>query len=357
MMKNEFYQLDKFLEILKNKLGIVKIASGSSEINTRCPFPNCDIDRKSNDHGHLYISLDVTSGPTFYCQRCNESGFILKLLRKLNIDPKEVLNLESETFKNSNYKKINTSGQINVSNIENLKVEESDFDLFAYKVNYLKTRLGSDYDIENIPRLVLNIRKFIEENKINLSMEDSNKLDFFNQYFVGFVTNRGTMLVLRNITDSEYKHAKILLTNDKYLFKDFYGIKTGFIKQDTNKIVICEGIFDLLVAIKSEALLDIKNNSCFWASSLGAHYKALIPSVLDHLKIPLCDVIILSDIDKEPEDIVYDKLREFPMINNIEYLYNGNKKDFGSGDIKLVKNPFVISKWQPNKYYKRNNKI
>jgi hypothetical protein len=336
MENKNFYNLDIFLKLLVEKLGFARVVSGSSEINTRCPFPGCDL-QQNRKHGHLYISLNQSSGPTFFCQRCNESGLIFKLLSILDIDRTLVINKDSDCFNTKSFIKKNTSN-LNSETIHEVKIEKADISRYEHKIAYLKKRLGKEIDVDVIPNLVLDIHSFLDLNKVKCSREDESILNYLEDQFIGFVSSRGTKLILRNVDEStDFRYHKIALVEYPSIFKDFYGVSTNQTYAKVNTIVLCEGIFDLLVAINSPKLDDIKRKSCYWACALGAYYKKLIPSVLDYLKLPLSDVIILSDSDKSESDKIYRDLNYLALINNLAIYYNEKSKDFGEGVSRPVR--------------------
>jgi len=277
--------------------------------------------------------------PVFHCFKCEDEnkskGTLVKLLRYLGVDPKEYISgetLESK-FSERNYdyykKKLV---------IHRHEIKPQNFNNYKLKTQYIHSRLGFDFDISRIPRMIFNIREFIRDNKIDL--KDKEKfLDYYDKSFVGFISDDGTVMILRNIdNNSQYRYVKLSLVENKNFFKDLYSIKWGQTKKGSNTIILCEGIFDLLVAINNKELQEAKNRSCIWASVLGCGYNNAIISALYRCKLTASNIIILSDRDKKEN--YYHKIRQNPAILNFEVYWNKYNEDFGKLPIGLIRKHF-----------------
>ena len=340
-----YLKVEELKKELKNKTGLGYFNGGHSELICRCPFPGCEMDEgKKYHYGRLYIDINT---PVFHCFRCQTSGSIFKLFQQLNLKKEDFLILDHPAlvFKGQR-RRIHTADTNIVDVYDTLqlpKVEPSE--IYRKKEQYLKGRIGVDEDIHSIPNLVLNIREFIERNNIQLTKYDERFVEIYEQQYVGFVSSRGTIMVLRKAWGEGDDYRKLQITNSGE-FKDFYGLRSGHIKKDTiNKIVICEGIFDLLVGIKSTKLQSLKQDSVFWAAALGSHYRKLINSLLHYVKLPMVDVVVLSDKDKKPTDKIYKTLRESPMVRNLELYWNREGHDFGEQNIDPIKTVYSMDKF------------
>jgi len=325
-------------KILEEKTGLAKFNSGKTNIISYCPW--CELDSTKN-HGHLYLECidNQNQMPVFHCFKCEDvnksKGTLVKLLRYLRIDPRkyiseDILNSKSSERNYDYYKKSLT--------VHKHKINTQNFDLYRLKKQYIISRLGYEYNIDRIPRLIFNIREFLRENKIDL--KDKNRfIDYYEKSFIGFVSDDGTMMILRNIdNNSPYRYVKLALVENKNFFKDLYTIKSGQTKKGSNTIILCEGIFDLLVAINNIELQEVKNKSCIWASVLGCGYMNAISSALDRCKLTSSNVIILSDRDKNEN--YYWKIKKHPSVLNLEVNWNKYNKDFGKLPIGLIKKYF-----------------
>jgi hypothetical protein len=327
---------DKLKDFLELKLGLAYYNGPKSELVTYCPY--CERG-STRSHGHCYIKVTSTDEmPTFFCFKCSETegkGTLAKLLKNLGANPKDFITEETfctvltktRDYQNKDFEKYEYSRK------------EISSDSYKLKRQYLHSRLGFDYDLEKVDGLVLNIRDFVYDNKIELDETSLKFLDYFEDSFVGFLLTRGTKLILRNIDpSSEFRYFKIDLIKNP-LFNDFYGVKCGQIKRDTNTIILCEGIFDLFGGLKLLELEEVKNNSCYFAAILGNYYAKIVPSVLDYCKLTFCNVVVLSDSNIKESS--YYWLKQNPMVNNLELYWNKAGKDFGEGTVLLTKTVFT----------------
>jgi len=326
-------------DLLKEKTGLAYFNASKDELICRCPI--CEKDARKN-HGHLYIKIPDHPNelPVYNCFKTDDcKGTLIKLLRILGEDPKDYISEDMLKFRPagkeySYYKKSFRKNKFIIPDIQT--------DKYMIKRQYLKGRLGFDTDIDKIPGLILNIRKFIMDNNIDLGNRQ-RFLEFYENNYVGFISNNGSILVLRNTdSSSSFRYVKINLSNNNF-FKDMYSIQTCVTRSDTNTIVLCEGIFDLLVAINSHELQDLKMNSCIWAAVLGCNYYNIVPSVLDQCRLTAANFIILSDNDKKESDYIYFKRN--PSVLNLKIYRNKYGEDFGKLPIALSQTNFTYGKW------------
>jgi hypothetical protein len=259
-------------------------------------------------------------------------------LRYLKLDPKDYINEGHEVFKSGRSRKT-TSNIFNNDNFNNLsfKNDKNVIDKYEYKLDYLRSRLGEDSNVENLPNLVLNIKDFILSNRVELTNRDIKMLELYESNYIGFVGNRGNMLLLRSIfTDSQKPYQRIPLKPPGY-FKDFFGIFNKTINKDRmNTIVLGEGTWDVLLPYKSTIFKEISDDSCFWGAALGSEFTATLTSILDYIKLPQVNVILLSDRDHQPTDKIYKKLNNHPMVNDLKLIYNKFGHDFGCNPISPI---------------------
>ena len=340
-----------FKDFLKEKTGKAYFDSGNNNIITFCPW--CETDRFfTNAKGHCTISVH---DPIFNCFKCQQGhGIVTKLIKKLGEMPNKFL-------LDVNFKLNTRTSRIKNYEIPEIKLEEDkENSKYILKTLYLQSRIGIDTDLSKIPNLVFDIKKFINDNNIKLIPTHLNMLDYFEENFVGFVTNMGTLLILRNINNlSDFRYFNIHINNKTFL-KDFYAIKTNKIKEE-NTIVLCEGIFDLLVGINDYSMLELKNKSCLWASVLTSKYNSCILSVLNYCKIPKTNVVILVDKSyNKSGDPIYNKqllndinnVKQNISVSSLQIYSNKCGKDFGNKPIIPVKSSFNVS----NKGYFRNGR-
>lgn len=344
-----FKNLEEALSVLKEKTGNAYTNTSRSEVICNCPW--CEKFSQKN-HGHLYISLEF---PVFNCFKCQISGVLTKLFVYLKLDPTKYLSEDSYV---KNWKSLNYIKNNNFSIIDYDVVDNKTSPWYDAKINYLKKRLGTDYDIESIPNLVFNIRDFLVSNNVNLPPHHLNSIELYDSNYIGFLSTRGYTLILRNIYESDVRYVKIKLTDEKIYFRDFYGIRTGNTNKINNTIVLCEGIFDLLNSVNNIEMVEIKRDSCYWAAIMGKSYKTAIKSVIDYCKLPMADVIILSDSDCVNSNLYNNLVNECPFIGHLKVIWNKIGRDFGDSQIDSVKvgkypRPFDFKQYVNNRRYNR----
>jgi hypothetical protein len=318
------FKLDKFKDMIKEKTGFIDSARGGEEIITLCPWCEEKKFHKRVDHGHLYINLEMMK---INCYKCSDGrGFIFKLFKQFKENPKDYVNDTSILMNWKNYVSTNRMKE-KFETIEYKCEEQIDTTI---KKQYLQQRLGAFYNFDRIDRLVYSIKNFIKEN--NLTVEN-NLIDYLDSNFIGVVGNRGSIINLRNIEESNIRYFNFPISK-KTFFKDFYGIQTGPIRKSFNTVVLCEGIFDLLNAVECDKLSELKDESCFWACGFGTNYNNLLISVLDYIKLPRTRLVILSDSDLSGQS--YIKMKENPFIDSLKIYWNNYKKDFGERPIEPI---------------------
>jgi hypothetical protein len=156
--------------------------------------------------------------------------------------------------------------------------------------------------------------------------------------FVGFLTERQSMVLFRNIDESSsFKFYKLGVQNTNFI--DYYRLTAN--NQNSKKIILSEGIFDIFTEYLFD-ILNLKRETKLYASVLSSKYSSLIKSIVYHEQIFRPDVVILSDSNIPLEE--YKKLRYFNdhIINTLEVYYNKTGKDFNDTPITPVK--YVVSR-------------
>ena len=88
--------------------------------------------------------------------------------------------------------------------------------------NYIRKRLKfSNVDLHSLKGLVFDIGEFVRLNEIKLDEKQQRLLYFLHTNFVGFVTEHGSCLMLRNVDPySTFMHYRLQLRQSKFL--DYY---------------------------------------------------------------------------------------------------------------------------------------
>lgn len=315
---------EHFIDFLKDRMGLAYFNGPRTEIVVQCP--KCE-KNESRKHGHLYISC---TEPVFNCFKCEYRGIVHRLITELGGDPKDFLDIEISSYtKTRSY----TEDLFSETHRSDYKKEEVvDDDATIFKKKYLLNRLG-DIDLDRIPGIIYHVKDFLNKNKLEVSEYVADKLDVLDEKYVGFLTTKGTKIVFRNcdVKDEDRFYVYSIIQQKKF-FPDFYGIKNNAISENTNTIVLCEGVFDLLVAMTDDYFKELKENSCYWAAVLGkSNYYRVVISVLDYCKLPKANVVILSDKDLRESN--YTALHNLPFVKDLKVYWNKYGKDFGERPI------------------------
>ena len=331
---------DSLISIFKERYQIAKFDGSKKELIIKCPFCQVNDDRK---HGKLYISTDDDS-LIYNCYLCEKSGLLINLLKDIGLDPKIYIFDYEERIKNirSYVKKRKKSTTVLKKEIVKYHLENNEVkDKFIEKKNYIKGRMGFAVDLNTIPNMIFSIKDFLSANTINLNSITNEMLEFLEHNFVGFLLNLGTKIVFRNIdSNSSFRYYNMVLQNTDDNVKDFYGFETGFIDENMNNIILCEGIFDLLVSYYSKSVDTVYNKVCYAAAILGKSYYNSVEPVLDYCGLSMANIIVLSDSDVEIKKYGYLYYKN-PMVNSLRVLKNKVGKDFGKLPIFPTGNLFV----------------
>ena len=308
---------DDFIPYLKDRLEMTPKITAKN-IVVSCPW--CEY-KKEQDHYHLYIGLDV---PIFNCfgPNCNQHGFIGKFISRIeghditdNFVNKESLAKAAKSRKEFR----------NDEKIKELNLPEIRPDAFPYKQLYIQKRLKfADVPIKYVKGLIFDIHEFLNINNIPIDETLKRLRDYLHNNFVGFVTEKHSMVVFRNIDHSQsMKHYKLFIQDTNFL--DYYRLPGN--KKESNQIVLAEGIFDIYTEHIFD-FLNIKRDVCLYASVHSSKYLSLIKSIMYNESIFSPDVVILSDNNIKEKQYRNMKKYNPHLFNSLTVYYNKYGKDF-----------------------------
>jgi hypothetical protein len=311
-----------FIELLEKTLAPVK--ETNDNIVVRCPICEYEKDDKSS-HFHLWISKNT---PVFRCFHadCGFRGHISKLLKCLegmDTSKKHIIESEVSKFKDGKY-----STPLKIQEKE-ITLPELDKEKFKLKELYTKFRTGY-LDTYKIKGLVYDIEKFIVINNIQVSSKEANMLYFLHNNFIGFLTERNTCLVLRNINKSKFRYYKMILSKSQKPYIDYYKINCNC-NSDSKDMVLAEGIFDVY-----SAYLNWKPNfnpRLFAAGFSADCYESLILALCFDEQLFKTNIHILSDSDISLDFYNKIKFKLKHLINSFSVYYNKLGHDFGSKNL------------------------
>lgn len=297
----------QFVEFLNEYLSPVR--ETTTEFICRCPYCEDGLDK---DHYHLYISKDI---PVWNCFHCVEKGHIKKLIK----------DVKGESFTNyydENKLKRDTSDKKEIK--KTLYVPDLIENSFKLKSKYILDRFRNSVKLSDIPGMIFDVFAFF--NKNNIIPKSQNLLNYLHQNFVGFICKNKSVVMFRNIDKKEkdFKHYKLKLSDAGA--RDYYEL-TGLGGPSSKKIIISEGIFDIL----SEYFFDFTNNKTqtrIYGAALSSSFENTLKDICLYNNIFKTDVVILSDSDIDVSNYrkIMNKNKHF--INTMKIYYNNTGKDF-----------------------------
>jgi hypothetical protein len=251
------YIIKKYLSYLNLK----QYSEHRSEINFRCPLPNCgDLQsKKSNPRGYV-IHLDSTH-PRYHCHNCSTDITFYNFIRLIDQRVFQQLKQELKNYKFEDFAKGTKKKDVEVVEVKTTKKKKK-----RRKIRKLSDYLYSISEMKRTHRVV----KYLKDRRIpkahwdNLFYFNDNPYDFYDKFFVtdkyenriarafeGVLIpfyNRDDKLygfTLRNIHPEHIDPRRYIKLNykDDPLDDDFIGVnKVNFNK----KVYIVEGILDKL---------------------------------------------------------------------------------------------------------------
>jgi len=353
-IKGDFMDIDKLRIILKEHKLYVKDTSNGKNIISICPI--CGDHPNPSKKGHLYISTDP-SIPLAHCFYSSCVSSISELVKKITGDK----NLANEVISKDEEKKSKYTNKVlssNKSRTREFNIPELDKVKYKHKSDYLEKRCMNRLKSEDIPNIIFDFKSFFDINKLDLvgdgkvlSMKEYNILC---DHHVGFLSKHNTTIYCRSCRDDIWmKFKKLSLQSDNLHLLDYWSIPGGNI--NSNTVVLSEGNFDILGEYVSDSL-NIKDSVRVFASGNSFTYSSLLKSVCFDENLYRCNVIILSDIDKEPKWYIKFKNENSHVIESLQIWGNKNGKDFGTFPIK----PFLYTEtkfidWNKSKNGSKRN--
>lgn len=345
-MSNWSHLTENLVKTLK-KLPIVSLTANKNEISVRCPF--CGDSTKNRFHSHLYIKLNVVENEpyTYYCQRCQASGYVDRKLINLlftNISDNFDLLVNLGNY-NKKAKRVSKAVTREVANIKVPLPEDNK--LNRYKLNYINKRLNTQLTLEDLPKYKINLNLYdlLDENhitKLSKGIRHESFADTLDKNFIGFVSNDNNFITMRNLSKTMMPNMRYHIYNifDKVEnARRFYSIPTKLdLMQETIDVTIAEGAFDLLSVYFNIENQD-PNRLYIAVSGVGYNNVILFLAKLGFIDINLR---IYSDADQHVN--MFKKLKKDygHIINgNIELIYPRGHKDFGEWKGQEMKKSFI----------------
>lgn len=327
-------------------LPVARESGDGNQIQVKCPF--CGDSKKSDDHGHLSIKIEVEPNePLLYqCFRaeCQQKGILkTSTLQMLGCtDMATLLELSAHNNGINGYidkdfvtKQAKDYTLVNLNEPYNLE-----------KLEYINNRLGTNLetgDLRNY-KIQLGLYEFLRINSIRQRSFNKKMCDMLDENCIGFMSMYNDYLICRDCTPNMVtgRRYHMYRTSGKPNPTDtkLYCIPTEIDLLDPNPacINVAEGTFSILGAhLHTKIGRDYRNS--IWAANCGGGYLNTILHLTKQYGLLDAVIHIWSDSEvrlKKYEDL-YRDIKD--RMNVVDFLvhYNRSAEDFGHAkrDIKV----------------------
>lgn len=337
MDSNSEFVGHRLIEILKNNVPELKLASGGKELTMRCRF--CGDSIKDPRARHMYISLPTDESPAlFKCFKCNARGIVTaKMLSSIGIIDSELsVGLEMFNSKVLSYAKNFKYRDFNVYYLTNDRV--TDCQKSRDKLAYINNRVGLNLTYKDLidNKILLNLSDLFFANPKLIATRDGNILRELDEYFLGFISADNCFINMRNLAEGKVNES----INKKYInyrIYDKYDNTQKYYVSPTTinlswpgriKVHVAEGPFDIL-SIK----YNCRNNEPGIYSAIGGNtYLNIIQTFLNVHNIINMEAHVYLDNDVDGNRVA-NNIADYLVPYNIPLFIHlnefPNEKDFG----------------------------
>ena len=243
-------------------------------------------DSSNLSHAHLSIHIDVNDDlPMLYrCFRCNDSGMVTpEMLYEWGV----VLDKDSLSSLSTYNKKTKKKHKGLFSDTyEDYFAPELIPDIvYDMKVQYINTRLGTDYTMEDLRglKVILSLEQFIKANNIKPDIPGYMR-KAIESHYLGFLATNNNRIMFRNTLKdlgNEFRWYNVICNIKNLNPYTFYSIPNSIdlYYTDPINIHIAEGSFDIL-SIYHNLYQDSKEKNLFYASC-GSSALAIMNHLID----------------------------------------------------------------------------
>lgn len=330
---------DQLRKQLKKLFPDYKESGNRKEFMINCPL--CAKEGRP-DHGyHMYISLGYDDKPPMYnCfKNHNHRGVLSKSFLEQNTQYPQYMDtgvLSQVAKRNSALSDLGRYRQIRQGKYEFYTPVSNSEIKSNTKLGYLNKRLGCNLSLIDLQslKIVVNLKDFLAYNHISQITRSQYTIDLIDQYFIGFLTNNNSTIILRNLVKDRKKLPEIV--QDRYIkysiveggFSGYYTIPSIVDIYRPVDIHIAEGPFDIL----SVYLLNSMNNVQHIYSSIGgnSYLNAMKYYILEcGIVNPIFHLYIDNDIPNQFLDQIKRVIKPLNLQVYIHMNIAPNEKDFG----------------------------
>lgn len=328
---------DSLLQIPKARL------VNNKQIVMRCPI--CGDSKKDPNKTRFYIKIDLESDEPilYHCFNgdCGASGLLTpSLLRSMDINDLQ-LNSSLHHYNNKTGKKLNKSLGIKNRNFNFIIPTPPDNKYTEYKLNYIKSRLGINFSVEELVNLrtIFFLGQFLRVNEIETITVDKEKAKFLNNVYVGFISTYNEFINFRDTTCKYKRWIKYSVYKNLDNTKKFYTIPNNIdlLTPKTITINIAEGVFDILGVYHH--IFDKEKENMIYVASCDSDFTSVIKHFIQMGVFGNVKLNIFSDSDHSMDFYKPLKHNIKDFVSSITIFYNELEKDYGvkKNNIKLIK--------------------
>lgn len=346
MDSNSEFVGHRLIEILKNNVPELKLASGGKELTMRCRF--CGDSIKDPRARHMYISLPTNDTPAlFKCFKCNARGIVTaKMLSSIGIiDPELSVGLELFNNKILSYTKNFQYRDFNVYYLKNDRI--ANCQKSKNKLDYINNRVGLNLTYKDLidNKIVLNLSDLFFANPKLTATRGETILRELDEYFLGFISADNCFMNMRNLAEGKVSEP----INKRYInyriYNKYDNTQKYYVAPTTInlalpgrvKVHVAEGPFDIL-SIK----YNCRNNETGIYSAIGGNtYLNIIQTFLNVHNIINMEAHIYLDNDVDGNRIS-NSIADYLVPYNIPLFIHlnefPNEKDFGVPKCRIKEN-------------------
>lgn len=300
-----------------------------------CPL--CAREGNPDHNRHMSISLGKDGKPLLYnCWRnSSHRGLLtsgnLEMLSRESLIPPDAGVLEAIDAYNKRSGKMNRYTLGNDAKLRIDAVQASPTELNEIKRLYICKRIGVDLPFEELVRdkVVFSIKALLEGNYVTKTTRAPQIVDLLDQFFVGFLTNNNSSLILRNMVSGKVDLPESI--SDRYIkYSIIQGTPAGYYVIPTQSNVyqqinvhMAEGTFDILSVFYNLRETNRLNN--VYASIGGNSYSSMVEYFL--CTVGLVDVVFHVYIDNDIKPNVLPELERILRPLELECYIHFNAKD------------------------------
>lgn len=334
-----------FITMIKAFYPTAKVASGGREVVVRCQA--CG-DSKNKNHAHLYISVPQSPDEVsvYHCKKCSNHGIVDDMfLRHYGCNDSRVL---VDVTKHNNELKKNPSYSIlrsmSIYPLKNNFISDQPWN--SAKLNYINSRIGSNFTFEELQKLkiFLNLYDILNSNRL-VGTRHKMVTDALNEHFIGFISYDNSYCVMRKVDDIElYKTVNKRYINYNIInkfdsTKDFYVIPTSLdtLNPKPVRIHIAEGVFDILSIYYNLNHCDSFQN--IYISASGKSYAQALKFILSETGIINYTVELYPDNDVSDFELNNLITRSIKMLACDIVIHRNryqNEKDYGVPPSRII---------------------